>query len=331
MIISKTPYRISFFGGGSDYPEWYNSSRGEVISTTINKYIYVSCRHLPPLFDHKYTVSYSKIERKNNIRQIEHKVVKHMLSKLNIKSGLEIHYDGDLPSRSGMGSSSSFVIGLMKVLNAGTNVKKSKRDLALSAINFEKNILKENVGSQDQVAAVYGGFNNIVFDKKNIFKVRKMNINSDYLSEFDENLHLYYTGIKRYSSHITKKFSKYLPTKKSKYIKTMLDLTKESKNNLLSGKIDLLGELLNDSWQIKKELDKDVSSKTINEMYSYGIKSGSTGGKLLGAGGGGFILFYVPKKNRNIFLKKMKKIPSVNFNFSNEGSKIIFDNNEKKF
>ena len=174
MIISKTPYRISFFGGGSDYPDWYNFNFGEVISTTINHYVYITMRSLPPYFDHKYLVSYSKIERKKTINQIEHKVIKKGLQKYNISDGLEIHYDGDIPSKSGMGSSSAFVVGFLNCINAYSKKKISVTALAKEAINFEQNVLKENVGSQDQVAAAIGGFNNILFDKKKIFSVIKI-------------------------------------------------------------------------------------------------------------------------------------------------------------
>ena len=176
MIISKTPYRISFFGGGSDYPAWYRRNGGAVLSTTIDKYIYITCRELPPFFEHKYRIVWSKIETVKNIKQIKHHAVREMLKHYKIKSGLEIHYDGDLPARSGMGSSSVFVVGLMNALNNYSDIKKEKKQLAKDSIKFEQKILKEAVGSQDQVAATYGGFNKIIFKTNGDFNVKPVNI-----------------------------------------------------------------------------------------------------------------------------------------------------------
>ena len=196
MIITKTPYRISFFGGGSDYPEWYNKNGGMVLSTTIDKYIYISCRFLPKFFDHKYRIVWSKIENVKDVSQIKHNAVKKLLQHLKIKEGLEIHYDGDLPARSGMGSSSCFAVGLTKALYKIKNKDLSKKMLAKKTIEFEQKIMKEVVGSQDQTIASYGGFNKIIFNKDNNIQVKKISSNKNII-ELNKNLVLIYTGISR--------------------------------------------------------------------------------------------------------------------------------------
>ena len=226
MIISKTPYRISFFGGGSDYPNWFNRYTGKVLSTTINKHIYISCRFLPNFFNHKYRIVWSKIENVKNINQIQHKVVKNLLMHLKISQGLEIHYDGDLPARSGMGSSSSFSVGLIKALNEFKNIKLSKIQLANKAIYFEQKILKEVVGSQDQVAAAFGGFNKILFNKEGGIKIKK--INSKHLKPLNSNLLLIYTGIQRNAEKIAKKYVHNLIDKKKWNIERIIEYVDES-------------------------------------------------------------------------------------------------------
>ena len=195
MIITRTPYRISFFGGGSDYPDWYRKHGGRVISTSINKYIYITCRSLPKFFDHKYRIVWSKIENVKNLNNIEHKAVKNLIKLMNIKDGLEIHYDGDLPARSGIGSSSSFVVGLMKALNEFKDKKVSPINLARQAINFEQNVLNETVGSQDQIACSVGGFNKIIFQKNDQIKINRLN--KQNIKKLNDNLILIYTSIKR--------------------------------------------------------------------------------------------------------------------------------------
>lgn len=218
MIISRTPYRISFFGGGSDYPEWYKYNTGEVISTTINKYIYLSCRYLPTFFDHKYRIVYSKIENVNKISDIDHKVIRKAFSYLNINQGIEVHYDGGLPARSGMASSSAFTVGLINLLYSFNNKKINQYDLAKKSIHFEQNILKEVVGSQDQVATAVGGFNKIKFQKNGKFKIKNFNNdkNNYFLKKLNKNLILLYSGIERTASDIAETFVKKLTKEKKK-------------------------------------------------------------------------------------------------------------------
>ena len=328
MIISKTPYRVSFFGGGSDYPQWYNKYGGSVLSATIDKHIYISCRFLPGFFEHKYRIVWSKIENVNNLNQIQHSAVRNLLKYLKIKNGLEIHYDGDLPARSGMGSSSSFVVGLAKVLYEIKNINLSKLDLAKKIIFFEQKIMSEVVGSQDQTAAVFGGFNKIIFKKNNLIKVKSVNSKNN-INELNKNLVLIYTGINRTAHKIASTYVKKLSTTKKTYINNIISHVNEGEKLLKTGKIDEFGKLLHSAWLEKKSLSKSVSNKKINELYDYAIKSGALGGKLLGAGGGGFLLMYMKKQARKRFFNSNKKIVNIPFNFTDIGSKIIFNNLKK--
>ncbi len=326
MIISKTPYRISFFGGGSDYPEWYNTYKGTVISSSINKYLYISFRKLPNFFTHKYRIVWSKIENVKKIDQIQHKVIKQLLKKNNINDGLEIHYDGDLPARSGMGSSSSFVVGCLNSFLKLKNKKINKFNLANNAINFEQNILKENVGSQDQVAATYGGFNRIDFYKNN-FKIKKIK-SSKNLKILEKNLTLIYTNINRTAHDVAGTYVKKLKNEKKNYIDELICHANEAEKILEKGNIDDFGKLLHSSWILKKKLSKSISNNKIDELYDFAMKNGAYGGKILGAGAGGFLLFYIKNKDKKKLLKKNKKIIEVPFEFSNKGSEIIFNGNK---
>ena len=327
MIISKTPYRISFFGGGSDYPNWFNRYTGKVLSTTINKHIYISCRFLPNFFNHKYRIVWSKIENVKNVNQIEHLAVKNLLKHLKFNKGLEIHYDGDLPARSGMGSSSCFTVGLMKALEEIKERNISKKYLAQKSIYFEQKIMNEIVGSQDQIAASYGGFNKITF-KKNNFRLKKIK-NNKSIQKLENNLVLIYTGIHRTAHKIAASYTKKLTTEKKIYINKIISLVDEGEKLINSGSINGFGELLNNAWNLKKKLSNSITNKKIDQLYQLLIKNGAVGGKLLGAGGGGFLLMYVEKKSRKKFLKKLPNLINIPFKFSSEGSKIIFKNLER--
>ena len=329
MIISKTPYRISFFGGGSDYPSWYLKNGGKVLSTTIDKYIYVSGRFLPPFFNHKYRVVWSKLEIVNSVNEINHKAVREMLKYYKINDGLEIHYDGDLPARSGIGSSSVFVVGLMNLLKTYMNKKINEKNLAKQSIHFEQKVLKEVVGSQDQVAASFGGFNKILFKTNGDFNVNNLNIKKNTLKKLNKNLLLIYTGIKRNAHDIAKSYVNKLHSSKKNNILRIISYVDECEKILKKSNIDDFGKLLHESWLEKKDLNSSVSNRKIDEIYNYAIKNGALGGKVLGAGGGGFILFYVPVEKQKVLLKNFKKLINVPFNFSNEGSSIIFNNRNK--
>ena len=323
MIISKTPYRISFFGGGSDYPEWYNDFGGTVLSTTINKYLYITCRELPGFFDHKYRIVWSKIENVKKIEQIKHQAIKKILKHYKYNKGLEIHYDGDLPARSGMGSSSSFVVGLINALFKMNNKVLNKKDLAKKSLFIEQKIMNEVVGSQDQIAAAYGGFNRIVFQKNNLFKLKKIKTNKN-LRLLEDNLILIYTSINRTAHHIASSYVKNLTSTKKNYINEIINHVEEGQKIIEKGNIDDFGRLLNSAWEVKKQLGKSITNNKINDLYDYALKNGALGGKILGAGGGGFLLLYMKKKDRIKFLNKNKKIINIPFKFSNTGSEIIF-------
>ena len=328
MIISKTPYRISFFGGGSDYPSWYLRNGGAVISSTIDKYIYISCRKLPPFFNHKYRIVWSKVESVNNVNEIQLKPVREMIKKFNIKDGLEIHYDGDLPARSGMGSSSVFVVGLLNLFNNINKKKIENEMLAKQSIHFEQKVLKEVVGSQDQIAASCGGFNKIIFNKGGKFLVKPIKIKKETLNNLNQNLILVYTGLTRNAHDIASSFVNKLKTTKRNQILEILNFVTEAENTLKKDDLNSFGKLLHESWIKKKELSSFITNNKIDDIYNYAINKGAVGGKLLGAGGGGFFLFYVPKKYQKNFISSFKKLIHIPFKFSEEGSKIIFNNKD---
>jgi D-glycero-alpha-D-manno-heptose-7-phosphate kinase len=323
MIISKTPYRVSFFGGGSDYPNWYNKYSGSVLSSSINKHLYITCRFLPKFFDHKYRIVWSKIENVYNINDIEHPTVKKLLNFLNLKNGLEIHYDGDLPARSGMGSSSAFTVGLIKALFCLLDKKISNLDIAKKAIYFEQKIMKEIVGSQDQLATAVGGFNKIIFNKKQNYKFHSINKVKN-LYKLENNLLLIYSGSKRTAQKIANTYVKKLTTTNKFFIRNMIDHVNEGEKILKKGNIDDFGKLLHSAWQIKKKLSSSVSNAKIDNLYDLAIKYGALGGKILGAGGGGFFLFYMKKELQKNFLDNNKKIINVPFKFTNMGTEIIY-------
>ena len=323
MIITKTPYRISFFGGGTDLNQWFNENGGAVISTSIDKYCYISCRFLPKFFAHKYRFVYSQIEDVINISDIKHPAIKGLLGHLNWDQGIELHHDGDLPARSGLGSSSSFTVGMLNALNALQGKHISKNELAKQAIFIEQKVLNENVGCQDQIAAAYGGFNKIEFFGENSFKVSPIIIPEARLNKLQDNLLLFFTGISRFASEIEKSKVVNFNSKKNELTKMheMVDvsidiLVNEAKN------IDDFGLLLNEGWNYKKSLSSLVSNKEIDEIYNLALKSGALGGKLLGAGGGGFILFYAPKEKHQKIINNLSHLIHVPFKFENLGSTV---------
>jgi len=323
MIITRTPYRVSFFGGGSDYPDWYNRYSGKVLSTSINKHLYITCRFLPKFFDHKFRVVWSKIENVQNINDIKHPTVKHLLHFLKVKKGLEIHYDGDLPARSGMGSSSAFTVGLIKALNCLLGQEMTNFNIAKKAIIFEQKIMKETVGSQDQLATAVGGFNKITFKNRQQFDIHPIK-KLKKLKELEDNLALIYTGKTRTAYKIAKTYADKLATVKKNYINEMIQHVKEGEKILNHGNLDDFGKLLNSAWIIKKKLSKSISNTKLDSLYNYALQKGAVGGKLLGAGGGGFFLFYIKKEHKKKFIQGSNKIIDVPFKFADKGSEIIY-------
>ena len=274
MIITKTPYRISFFGGGSDYPSWYKKNGGAVLSTTIDKYIYISCRFSPNYFKKKYRIVWRKIENVQRVNQINHKAVRELLKNLKIKPGLEIHYYGDLPARRGMGSSSCFTVGLMQSLCRIKKIKLTKSKLANKSIHFEQKIMREVVGSQDQTSASFGGFNKIIFNKNGSINVKKIESNKN-LKKLNENLILIYTGINRTAHKIANRYVNKLTTVKRDQINRIISYVRDGENILNSGEVDDFGRLLHDAWMEKKALSNLISNSKINEIYEKAMEYGA--------------------------------------------------------
>lgn len=325
MIISKTPFRVSFFGGGTDYPAWYSENKGAVISTSIDKYAYIICRELPPFFEHKHHIRYNINERTKTIEEIKHPSVRECLKYLRINKGIGLVYDADLPGRAGLGSSSSFTVGLLNALHALKGEKVSKKKLALEAIYVEQELMKENVGSQDQTIAAYGGFNKITFEGDQKITVDPLKISNERLSQLEKNLMLFFTGFSRNSSEIAEeqiKKTRY----KTKELNQMLWLVDEAEKILKNNKQDLdeFGKLLNETWNLKKSLSSKISNSTIDVIYEKGMSAGALGGKLLGAGGGGFMLFYAPREKQNNIKEELNDLLHVPFKFESQGSTIIY-------
>ena len=331
MIISRTPFRISFFGGGTDYPGWYRQHGGAVLAATINKYCYLTCRYLPPFFEHRIRIVYSKMEMCEKIEQIAHPSVRETLKYLKISRGMEIHHDGDLPGRSGMGSSSSFTVGLLHALYALKGRIIGKKQLATESIHIEQDILKETVGSQDQVCAAYGGVNRITFLQNNDFTVQPMTVSRDRLFELNDNLMLFYTGIKRTAAEVA---SSYVPSIADREaVLKQLHSCVDKSAGILSGTGDLapFGELLHEAWLAKRRLSDKVSNPQVDALYDEARSAGALGGKLLGAGGGGFIVLFVPPSRQAKVRKQLARFIQVPFEFEFSGSQIIFFDVEEDF
>ncbi len=331
MIISRTPYRISFFGGGTDYPAWYRQHGGAVLAATIDKYCYLTVRYLPPFFEHKIRVVYSKIESCHTIDEIAHPAVREILRYLNIERGIEIHHDGDLPARSGIGSSSSFSVGLFHALHALKGNMPGKRQLAREGIYAEQTLLQETVGSQDQVSAAYGGLNHITFSRNDEFSVRPLTLSMDRARELDSHLMLFYSGIKRTASDIAGSYVNDLNAKK-RQLRILKDMVEEGVSILASDdNINAFGELLHEAWQAKRSLSSKISNSEVDEMYAQAQAAGAIGGKLTGAGGGGFMLLFVPPERQQAVREAMNTLIYVPIKFEFSGSQIIFFDPEEDY
>jgi D-glycero-alpha-D-manno-heptose-7-phosphate kinase len=323
MIITRTPLRISFFGGGTDYPVWYREHGGAVLSTAIDKCCYITSRWLPPFFEYQSRVSYSRIENVNDNGAIEHPSVRECLQFLNINEGVEIHHVADLPARTGLGTSSAFTVGLLLGLYALKNQMRDKHALAADAIHVEQNVIREAVGSQDQVSAAYGGFNRINFNQDDSFEVKRILAAPSRLAALEQNLALYFTGFSRIASEIAQEQLRVTP-QKTKELETMFQMVDEAENILTTPhrSLDEFGRLLHEGWKVKRSLTNKITNSNINEIYEAGLEAGALGGKLLGAGGGGFMLLYVPPERREALRLRLKKLLCVPFTFSNRGSQV---------
>jgi len=324
MIISRTPFRISFFGGGTDYPAWYRKHGGAVLATTIDKYCYLTCRYLPPFFEHRLRVVYSKVESCQTVDEISHPSVREVLHHLNIERGVEIHHDGDLPARSGMGSSSSFTVGLLHALYALKGQMVNKQQLAQESIYIEQEILKETVGSQDQMSAAHGGFNIIEFHPSGEISIRPMTLSQERVEELNSHLMLFYTGIIRTASNIAESYVNNIENGR-RQLRIMNDLLEESISILNKNKdINDFGELLHEAWQAKRSLSNKVSNSNVDEVYNMARSAGAVGGKLTGAGGGGFMLLFVPPQKQMKVREQLNDLIYVPFKFESSGSQIIY-------
>jgi len=323
MILCRTPFRISFFGGGTDYPDWYLKHGGSVISTTINKYCYISIRYLPPFFEHRIRLIYSKLELCQNYMEIKHPAVRETLRFMDINDGLEIHHDGDLPARSGMGSSSSFTVGLLNSLYALQGKRVTKNTLANESIQIEQNMIKETVGSQDQTAASYGGLNKIVFQTNGEIEIQPVTISMLRINELDSHLMLFYTGIMRTASDVADSFVPNI-LNKEKVLNKMHDLVDQSVTILQENKSILeFGALLHETWELKRQLSQKITNHIVDDLYKRALKKGAIGGKITGAGGGGFLLLFVPPSFQLQVKKELKELLHVPFSFDFTGSRII--------
>ncbi len=324
MIISRTPFRISFFGGGTDYPPWFRQHGGAVLSTSFDKYCYITCRELPPFFEHKYRIAYSKVENAKEIGDIEHPAVRAVFAEMGMKQGLEVHADADLPARSGLGSSSSFVVGLLNSLTALQGKRVTKEWLTQEAIRIEQEVLKENVGSQDQAAAAHGGFNVIHFQQDGGMRVEPLVLPAPRKQELNEHLMLFFTGFSRFSSDIAKAQVANME-KKAESLHRMRAMVDESISILCDGRdIREFGDLLHSGWIEKRGLSDQVSNGSIDALYEKARLAGAIGGKLLGAGGGGFMLLFVAPEQQAAVRAALRDLIYVPFKFENSGSHVIY-------
>lgn len=325
MIITRTPFRISFFGGGTDYPIYYKENGGAVLSTTINKYCYVHCRYLPPFFDHDYRIRYTYREDVCNINEIKHPSVRECIRFINLDKGIEMIHTSDIPAQSGIGSSSAFTVGFLNALYALKGKIITKRCLAQNAIHVEQDIIKENVGSQDQVATAYGGFNKIEFGIIPEFEVHPVTLGKEKLTNLQNHLMLFFTGFSRNASDIAAEQIRTTNEKKEE-LKIMYNMVDEAIDILSLNHSDItdFGKLLHDAWVIKRNLTSKITNSEIDKIYQSALDAGALGGKLLGAGGGGCILFFVEPDLQNKVRERLKDLVYIPFKFENLGSQIIY-------
>jgi D-glycero-alpha-D-manno-heptose-7-phosphate kinase len=325
VIIARTPYRLSFFGGGTDYPAWYRSEGGAVLSTTIDKYCYLSVRFLPPFFRSRHRVVWSHVETVSSIAEILHPAVREGLRLLDFDDdvGVETHHQGDLPARAGMGSSSSFAVGLIQALTALRGRMIDRHELASLAIALEQERLQDAVGSQDQVAAAYGGLNRIEFRTSGEFLVEPVTIAAPRLKELEGSLLLFYTGLSRLASEVAADVVRNLPNHRDILVR-MRDMVDEALGILDSdASLDAFGELMHEGWTLKRQLSSRVASTEVEEVYRKALRAGALGGKLLGAGGSGFMAFFVPPRRQTAVIRALAGYLHVPIRFENEGSRVI--------
>lgn len=323
MIISRTPFRISFFGGGTDYPGWYRLHGGSVLSATIDKYCYLTCRRLPPFFEHSIRLVYSTIENCRTADEIRHPAARAVMKFVGIDRGVEIHHDGDLPARSGIASSSAFTVGLLNALYCLKGVMPDRHRLAMESIQIEQEVLREHVGSQDQVAVTYGGLNHIRFLANGDIDVRPMSLSHEAVTDLNSHLMLFYTGIQRTASEIASTFTEQIEQREPE-LRMMTAMVDESISILTDGDLMRFGRLLHEAWSAKRGLSAAVSNPRVEAMYAAAREAGALGGKLTGAGGGGFLLLFAPPDRHAAIRESLRDLLRVPFKFEFSGNQIIF-------
>jgi D-glycero-alpha-D-manno-heptose-7-phosphate kinase len=324
MIISRTPFRISFFGGGTDYPAWYRNHGGAVLAASIDKYCYLTCRYLPPFFDHRIRLVYRQIETCKTVDEIAHPVVKATLRHLDFQRGLELHHDGDLPARSGMGSSSAFAVSLIHALHALSGRMRTKMQLAQESIYIEQDLMRETVGSQDQVMAAFGGLRYVQFYPDGKITADPLPLPSARINELQAHLMLFYTGIARTAANVARTYVSNIESHR-RQLENMRRMVEESVDILVSSmNLRPFGDLLHEAWQAKRSLSPQVSPPRVDALYDRARKAGALGGKLTGAGGGGFLLFFVLPEKHDAVRRALAPLVEVPFAFETAGSQIIF-------
>ena len=319
MIITKTPFRMSFFGGGTDIQEYFAEEGGAVLSTTFDKYCYVNVRHLPGFFDYSSEFVYNRIERVNSREEIRHPLIRNAVKMLDMEN-IRLSYEADLPARSGLGTSSSFAVGMLQAFHAMKEEYPDRRRLAEEAIHLERTLCGEAGGWQDQIAAAYGGFNKIEFCG-NQFSVTPAVISPEKKQELNDRLLLFFTGFTRISSEVQKDNR---PASKKAELRALKQLVTEAEQALSEGDLDGFGRLLDSSWQIKRGIGAKVSTEQIDGLYAKGMAAGALGGKLLGAGGGGFLLFYAPQERIDSVRTSMSGLPEIPFRFEETGTELMY-------
>jgi D-glycero-alpha-D-manno-heptose-7-phosphate kinase len=325
MIISRTPFRVSFFGGGTDYPAWYQENGGgAVLSTTIDKYCYISVRELPPFFDHRFRIVYSIVENVKEVDEIRHPAARAVIQRLAVKKGLEIHHDGDLPARSGLGSSSAFTVGLISAIHALEGQYSSREALANEAIHVEQCMLREAVGVQDQISTAFGGFNHITFRPDGTYTVNPMVLPPDRLEALQAHLMLVFTGVSRFAAEVAQTQIDNFKNRGAE-LRAVRDMVDRAIGILTSPSSDLFefGQLLHENWMIKRTLSVRVSNPVVDDLYDAARRAGAVGGKLLGAGGGGFMLLFVRPSDRARVTAVLRDHIIVPLKFESSGSRIV--------
>lgn len=324
MIISRTPFRVSFFGGGTDYPDWYREHGGAVLATTIDKYCYISVRELPPFFDHRFRLVYSIVENVKEIGEIAHPAARAVLETMAVEKGLEIHHDGDLPARSGVGSSSAFTVGLIAAIHALAGRHVSHEALANEAIHVEQRVLREAVGVQDQISAAFGGFNHITLRPDGVYDVSPVVLPAARLQALQQHLMLFFTGISRTAADVAQAQIANLKQRavEMRALQQMVDAAMAMLSSPASDIVEF-GKLLDEAWTLKRTLSDRVSNAAVDQCYDTAVRAGAVGGKLLGAGGGGFMLLFVRPEDQPRVREALRDLIQVPFKFEMSGSRIV--------